>query len=114
MPDGGARSDVVLVNVDERFQLSSGSFNVPPLEDRESLWPGDLVKVVVVSVGGAVTGERIWVRVLPMEMGRDDYWGEVVSFPVADCLRPGDVLAFGPEHVADVYKSSRVSERDLN
>lgn len=114
MPEGRLREDVVLTDVVERARLYPGTTTVPPQEERDSLWPGDLVKVVVVHDGLGDVGERIWVKVLPLQVGQEGYRGEVVSFPVACCVEAGDVLKFGPENVADVYEASSASAEKLN
>ncbi len=68
---------------------------------RESLKPGDLVKLlfVVDPPVGSVKVERMWVEVLESRGG--GYVGRLASDPgYARALMADDHLRFGPEHVA--------------
>lgn len=97
--------DVELADVERRAAACPATYVIPPRDEREDLWPGDLAKVVVVAVGAASCGERIWVRVGPRAEGDFLYRGTVVSFPATPGLSSGDELRFGPEHVADVHRA---------
>lgn len=96
---------VELADVEARERARPATYVIPPRDEREDLWPGDLAKVVVVAVGGTSCGERIWVRVGLREAGCHLYRGTVVSFPATAGLHSGDELRFGPEHVSDVHRA---------
>ena len=89
-----------LANVEERAGLHK-SFEIPTREEREDLWPGDLVKLVFETIG-----ERLWVNVLT----RSDedcakalpFQGVIESESLDTSVHKGDKVDFGPEHVADI------------
>ncbi len=89
-----------LVNVEARA-AEHGSFKIPLRSQRENLRVGNLVKLVFIDpTRGMPNGERMWVEVVAVEVGR--YRGELRNVPVLiEDLREGDLVEFGPEHVAD-------------
>lgn len=93
----------MLADVEARSAAGLGTFEVLPRTVREGLRVGDLAKVVVVAVGDQSCAERIWVQVTAAPGPSSPYRGRIVSFPVTQNLFSGDVLDFGPEHVADCY-----------
>jgi hypothetical protein len=98
MPKNKMHGSAELANVEGRNKESS-SFEIPTREEREDLWPGDLVKLVFEGVG-----ERLWARVLTRndEEGCLPFLGIVESEPLDTSVHKGDKVAFGPEHVADI------------
>ena len=97
MPKNKMHGSAELANVEGRNKESS-SFEIPTREEREDLWPGDLVKLVFEGVG-----ERLWARVLTRndEEGCLPFLGIVESEPLAPC---GDC---GPAHPAPATRASR-------
>ena len=75
------------------------NFEIPSREERENLWPNDLVKVIFEEIG-----ERLWVRVTNV-MLHGTYVGVLVSSPLQGDRFMGDSLVFGPENVADISRS---------
>jgi len=85
-----------LVDVVERNKECRLTFHLPPEGARTSLCPGNLVKLIFDD------RERMWVRV--REVAGVKYRGVLVSRPaVLRTIEQGDVVDFGPEHVADIY-----------
>lgn len=87
---------------------SPDTFWIPPRGERESLGPGDIVKLrfyirVTNESGEAVDhGERMWVRVT----GRvgDWYRGELDNDPHCTAsIQAGMPLWFQPRHVIDIH-----------
>jgi hypothetical protein len=110
-----------LANVEVRAAESEGSFEIPSREEREDLWPDDLVKLIFLNIG-----ERLWVKVLPLApqplaaVNRDGtdpgtgriYSGIVISDPVNPAMSRGDKVSFNPEHVADIAHVSLRKARE--
>lgn len=86
-----------LVDVVARSRRHRLTFHVPSEEERGSLRPGDVVKLVFDDL------ERMWVEVCEAAAGR--YRGILLNKPaVLLAVRRGDYVDFGPEHVADVVR----------
>lgn len=83
----------------ERRAAGSKDFKIPPREEREDLWPGDLAKLVFEDVG-----ERLWVRVMNV-MGEGLYVGAVESSPLYDDLHRGDEVIFESKNVAGITRN---------
>jgi len=98
MPKNKMHGTAELANVEGRNKESS-SFEIPTREEREDLWPGDLVKLVFEGIG-----ERLWARVLTRndEEGCLPFLGIVESESLDTSVHKGDKVVFGPEHVADI------------
>jgi hypothetical protein len=86
-----------LVDVVARSRRHRLTFHVPPEEERTSLRPKDVAKLVFDD------RERMWVEIREVACGR--YRGVLLGRPaVLLAVRQGDVVDFGPEHVADVVR----------
>jgi hypothetical protein len=83
------------------------TFWIPDREERESLRPGDMVKLMFVvpeETRGPST-ERMWVKVTRDSNGA--YRGELNNAPVfIRHLPKGTLIKFGPEHVIDITRGS--------
>jgi len=98
-----------LANAEDRQRQTPWSFNIPSRRLREALSEGNCAKLVFELVPppvdpSAPAGERMWVRVRERRVGRKiEYVGELANDPLvlAGELRSGEILVFGPEHVAD-------------
>lgn len=99
----------ILVDGDEHARHHPG-FEMPPLDARQRLRVGDVVKLIFVLPGKGVLpapgyggGERMWVRVdeclatIPRR-----YRGQLWAHPVTVPLKHGDTVHFGAEHVIDI------------
>lgn len=86
-----------LVNTERR---ALQGFAIPPRAVRNHLAVGDLVKLVFSErPEDAAAGERMWVEILSAASGR--YQGRLRNEPVSiQGLSLGDLVEFGPEHVA--------------
>jgi hypothetical protein len=77
------------------------TYSIPRRAVRESLRPGDYVKLLfaVDPPAGWVEVERMWVEVTASRT--DGYSGRLANQPrYLSNLNPGDQVVFGPEHVA--------------
>jgi hypothetical protein len=103
-----------LVSAEERHAAHPQTFQIPSRGARESLAPGDGVRLLfeietrerdrVIDRGV----DRLWVIV--KQRHGEGYVGLLDSDPgLAEGLdlRPGDAIAFGPEHVADIDRPPR-------
>src|SRR5579862_5678282 len=103
-----------LVSAEDCNAAHPNTFHIPTREQREKLATGDGAKLLFEienRENGRVTGrgvERMWVIVKARNDG--GYIGVLDSDPVtAENLqvRKGDVIAFGPEHVAAISTPPR-------
>ena len=78
------------------------TFWIPPQEQRESLKPGDLAKLIFrIEVGGEAHVERMWVQVT--EVRPEFYVGELGNNPFCtDEIRSGQKVEFHADHVIDI------------
>ena len=104
----------MLISAEDRHAAHPQTFNIPGRSARESLTRGDGVRLlfdIETREGGRVIDrgvDRLWVIV--QHRRGDGYIGLLDSDPgLADGLnlRPGDPIAFGPEHVADIARPPR-------
>jgi len=91
----------LLANVETRHREGPSTFEIPDLKLRQSLRPGDWAKVIV-SIDN--DRERLWVLIT--EVAGRRYRAAVLQVPVRVNLKKDDVVDLGPEHVADVVRSS--------
>jgi hypothetical protein len=90
-----------LENAEQRSADQPNSFFIPAREKRHSLQSGDVVKLLFAapSQAGDLTVERMWVEV--NSVGSGSYVGTLSDRPDhITSLAEGDVVEFGPEHVA--------------
>ena len=99
----------VLVSAEERHAAHPGTFEIPPRSDRAALVRGVAAKLlfhIETKEAGRVVDrgiDRMWVIV--MIVTPEGYLGVLDNDPgYAEGLnlREGDVIAFGPEHVAAI------------
>jgi uncharacterized protein YegJ (DUF2314 family) len=86
----------------EARAAAHASFKIPSRSEREDLRAGDLAKLIFVDAAdrGSARGERMWVEVMAVEVGR--YRGRLRNTPVViQGLEADDPVEFGPDHVAD-------------
>src|SRR5690606_34477603 len=90
---------------------SPETYWIPPRTDRESLQPGDLVKlrfyIRVTGQDGAVVdhGERMWVQIT--DRAGDWYRGRLDNEPhCTDAIRAGLALWFQPRHIIAIYPAA--------
>jgi uncharacterized protein YegJ (DUF2314 family) len=90
-----------LVSAEERKQQSPRTFVIPERARRESLRIGDQAKLLFEEQGLCGCVERMWVEILKRgSEGR--YVGKLLNRPFfMVSIAYGDVVEFGPEHVAD-------------
>ena len=97
--------DYTIANVEEAAARAPDAFKIPLRAVRERLKIGWLAKLVFEfeQKPNGCTGERMWVRVDTVDPNlKKKYAGALINTPTAiDSLHPGDVVEFGPEHVAD-------------
>ncbi len=93
-------TDYILVNVEDMNKEHPDTFGIHSREDRDSLQPGDIAKLLFEYTSGLPT-ERMWVQVKESKDGT--YLGELDNVPCNDLLDFGDEVEFGPENVADIF-----------
>jgi hypothetical protein len=102
----------VHVATDVSFALEDGeqyhkkapdTFEIPPKSARESLRPGQIVKLMFnIRADGESLVERMWVVVEGKEA--DGYVGALDNQPVTtEKLRPGMRIRFQPKHIICIY-----------
>lgn len=98
----------------EERHANSPTFEIPELAERSSLQVGQMVQLLflfpakedglfLIDDDGEpiVQCERMWVTIQHVDRGR--YHGQLESLPCSsDVISPGDIIAFGPEHVSCV------------
>ena len=90
-----------LDDVEARQREAPDSFFIPSAAKRHALQPGDEVKLIFrfALTAEGIDGERMWVEVVEARDGRYD--GRLDNVPEnIPSLRRGDLVSFGPEHVA--------------
>lgn len=93
--------DAVLLDAEAAHREHPRTYSIPRRVVRETLTPGDYVKLLfaVAPPAGRVEVERMWVEVTGSKGGA--YAGRLANKPEhLRNLRPGDTIAFRPEHVA--------------
>ncbi|QSX33765.1 DUF2314 domain-containing protein [Shewanella avicenniae] len=80
------------------------TFWMPPRDERESLLPGEIVKLIFrISLEESLHVERMWVVV--EERNGDSYVGVLDNDPYCTTeLRAGASIEFCPEHVIQIYE----------
>jgi uncharacterized protein YegJ (DUF2314 family) len=103
-----------LVSAEERQAAHPDTFQIPPRDKRESLSPGDGVKLlfeIETKEGDRVVDrgvDRMWVIVKART--KEGYIGVLDNDPgIADGLNlhEGDVIVFAPENVTDIDRPAR-------
>jgi hypothetical protein len=98
-----------LISAEDRNATHPETFQIPAREKRDDLGPGDGAKLlfdIQTTEEGRVVDrgvDRMWVIVKARSNGR--YLGVLDSNPGAAenlCLREGDSITFGPEHVSEI------------
>jgi hypothetical protein len=89
-----------LANVEQRNEETNGKFWIPPLQERQSLEPGDYAKVIF----AGEPGERMWVKITALLAGLR-YLGVLSNTPVVTSeFTMGDKLEFGAENVCEILR----------
>lgn len=83
--------------------LTPDTFWIPPLDARQSLSSGDIVKLVFrIEEDGEVNVERMWVVV--KKATTEGYVGILDNDPYCtDQIQAGLELEFAPKHIIDIY-----------
>jgi hypothetical protein len=95
-----SETPIRLANAEAAQRASPRTYAIPRRIVRDSLRPGDLVKLpfVIDPPIGTYDTERMWVQVIEAAGGR--YRGRLDNEPrYLHHLHPGDWIEFGPEHV---------------
>jgi hypothetical protein len=93
-----------LESAEERLAAAPTTFTSPSREDREAVTVGTMAKLLFLFLNHEdakpiVDCERMWVTVL--SANERHYEGRLESLPAtSDALRPGQIVPFGPEHIA--------------
>jgi len=86
-------------------KIHPDTFDVPPVEERHNLNPGDHAKLIFKPRKEGMT-ERMWVRVFK-RLREGVYEGVLDNEPLyelRDVLQCDDVVYFRPDHVADITR----------
>lgn len=103
-----------LVSAEERHAAQPETFEIPPKDDREALVPGAAAKLlfhIETREAGQVIDrgvDRMWVIVRAVTP--EGYMGVLDNDPGESeglNLREGDLIVFGPEHVAAIDYPSK-------
>ena len=92
-----------IVNVEDMAKLHPDTFAILPLDDRRSLRKGDSAKLIFLGHPAGTDllgGDRMWVKVIDETI--IGYVGMLENTPVVVDMVPGEMVCFGPEHVADI------------
>jgi Uncharacterized protein conserved in bacteria (DUF2314) len=95
-----------LESAEERHAAAPASFDIPSREERAAVPVGRRVKLLFLFMNQEegrpiIDCERMWVTVTSANDGQ--YTGRLESSPASSSvLSPGDVVTFGPEHIATV------------
>ena len=96
-----------LADAEERHEWRPQSFVLRPLAERMDLQPEDYVALIFVHPADEddynVAGERVWVAVTERRLG-PRYTGRLIGQAVTLAIKVGQVVEFGPEHVADIER----------
>jgi uncharacterized protein YegJ (DUF2314 family) len=88
-------------------QQNPRTFFIPTRAERESVQPGDLVRLLFEVLDPAddmPSAERMWVKVTAVDGGR--LVGELDNEPAAlQSIGPGGRIEFGPEHIISLMDS---------
>jgi hypothetical protein len=99
-----------LLDAEERHRADPDTFSIPRSDVRRGLARGARVKLLFGSgePGRPMSSERMWVEVVGTADGGDDderYVGRLANTPVViEDLSLGDLIAFGPRHVAAIWR----------
>lgn len=97
----GKAKDPVLLDAEAAHREHPRTYSIPRRLVRESLVPGDYVKLLfkIDPPTAGLVVERMWVEVVDSKDGA--YTGRLANQPGhLPNLRPGDIINFTPEHVA--------------
>lgn len=95
-----------LESAEERNRQNPNSFGIASLEERSSLKPGAVVKLLFLFMNTEdgrkiIDCERMWVTILEVRGGK--YVGRLDDSPATSgVIALGEVVEFGPEHIATV------------
>lgn len=101
------RPDYRLGSAEQRHAQSPATFWIPERPERETLGPGDEVKLLFELIDPGPNdppAERMWVMILARRPD-GSYSGELDNVPY--CLEGidlGDTVVFGPEHIMDIER----------
>lgn len=93
-----------LEDAEVRAREHPGSFFIPSAEERSSIQPGQIVKLIfVIETPDEVQAERMWVITKRLENGR--YIGVLDNQPATtEAIAPGMEVAFEPRHVIAIHE----------
>ena len=98
-----------LENIEIAHQENPRTYSIPRSDQRYTLLPGQIVKLVFLldmPVEGEPKAERMWVEV--KEVNGSHYVGVLDNDPKhITNLKAGDIIEFGPEHIAALYKTQQ-------
>lgn len=105
-----------LGNAEERAELHPGRFPIPDLEQRRSLGPEFVAKLLFEREPpppSGPSGERMWVQIEAREVAPGDnsvrYRGRLRNRPtVVTCLKYDDLIHFEPRHIVDYEAAADV------
>jgi hypothetical protein len=104
-----------LISAEDRHAAHPETFQIPSRDEREAIGVGDGVKLlfdIETRENGRVIDrgvDKMWV-IVKRRTAHNSFVGLLDSDPGSAeglNLRPGDAIAFGPEHVSDIDRPSR-------
>jgi hypothetical protein len=91
-----------LVNAIELNRRYPETFEIPSLDERQSLSHGDFAKIIFLREANGRKEERMWVEVLELQSD-GTYIGRLDNVPsLFSNLKLNDRVAFGPENICDI------------
>lgn len=91
-----------LVSAEERHAAAPATFEIPTRAERETVKLDHHVKLLFRDPEHGV--ERLWVRINGL-LPDGRYLGALASQPLLLDLEPGEIIEFGPEHIASVFET---------
>lgn len=100
-----------LIDAEERSRHWSGTFAVPPAENRNSLEAGTFVKLGFISPPNG-NAERMWVVILTKNPD-GAYVGVLVNTPCFEVgIQQGETLTFEAKHIFEIMPPKEAQEQE--
>lgn len=104
--------DWLIVDAEERHRNSPDTFQIPSKVARNSLLPGDQVKLAFEPADteeAGVGGERLWFEVIDV-LDDGAYLGVFRNFPVFFDVDLEEAIEFTPENILDIVPKAKGQE----
>ena len=109
----GKEMGYLLTSGVELHEKHPDTFWIPDKEEKDSVRPGDCVKLIFSDGPGKPGGERMWVKVTSIVItseGTESLKGTLANVPFWLSLEVGELIEFGPEHIIAVEEPNEPEE----